>query len=253
MSATPTSEPTSQLNYEPEFYIPPPTDLPYDDGEPLESNRHRIAMNTLIDSLEQTWSDRTNFFCGGNMFIYFSSAQVRNRDYRGPDFFVVLDVDGSRSRQTWTVWEEGGRYPDVIVELLSASTAEADLGIKKNLYEQVFKTPDYFVFNPFDPNSLQGWHLDGLRYQPLVANEQGWLWSQSLELWLGTWEGTINRETAVWLRFYDTQGRLVLLPEEAAQQQATAAQQQLAAEQQRTRELEAILAQYQQRFGDTTE
>jgi hypothetical protein len=24
---------------------PPPTDLIFDDGEPLESNRHRIAMN----------------------------------------------------------------------------------------------------------------------------------------------------------------------------------------------------------------
>ena len=28
----------------------PPTNLIFDDGEPLESNRHRIAMNVLIDS-----------------------------------------------------------------------------------------------------------------------------------------------------------------------------------------------------------
>jgi len=33
---------------------------------------------------------------------------------------------------------------------------------------------------------------------------------------LATWEGTIDRETAVWLRFYDQAGSLVLLPEEAA-------------------------------------
>lgn len=254
MSITPTSEQGSQPVRQPEFYIPPPTDLPYDDGEPLESNRHRIAMNTLIRSLEQAWSDRTDFFCGGNMFIYFSRAQVRNQDYRGPDFFTVLGVDGNYPRQTWTTWDEGGRYPDVIVKLLSPSTAEADLGTKKNLYEQVFKTPDYFVFDPFAPESLQGWRLDSnLRYQPLVPNEQGWLWSQSLGFWLGTWEGTISRETAVWLRFYDTQGQLVLLPEEAAQQQAAQAQQQLAAEQQRIRELEATLAQYRQRLGETTE
>jgi hypothetical protein len=36
---------------------------------------------------------------------------------------------------------------------------------------------------------------------------------------LGTWQGTIDRETAVWLRFYDQDGNLVPLPEEAAQQQ----------------------------------
>jgi Uma2 family endonuclease len=206
----------------------PPTDLIFDDGEPLESNRHRVAMNTLIRSLQQAWSDRNDFFTGGNMFIYYSSAQVRNRDFRGPDFFAVLDVDGTTERQGWVVWEEGGRYPDVIVELMSSSTAAVDTGAKKEIYDRIFRTPDYFVFNPFDANSLQGWHLDSsLGYQPLVPNEQGWLWCQTLGFWLGTWEGTIDRETAVWLRLYDEAGNLVLLPEEAAQQQAQTAQQQL--------------------------
>jgi uncharacterized protein (DUF3084 family) len=40
---------------------------------------------------------------------------------------------------------------------------------------------------------------------------------------LGTWEGTIDRETAIWARFYDVAGNLVLLPEEAAKLQAEAA------------------------------
>ena len=211
----------------------PPTDLIFDDGEPLESNRHRIAMNTLIRSLQQAWSDRNDFFTGGNMFIYYSSAQARNRDFRGPDFFAVLDVDGTTERQGWVVWEEGGRYPDVIVELMSSSTAAVDTGAKKEIYDRIFRAPDYFVFNPFDANSLQGWHLDSsLGYQPLVPNEQSWLWCQTLGFWLGTWEGTIDRETAVWLRLYDEAGNLVLLPEEAAQQQAQTAQQQLEVAQQ---------------------
>lgn len=73
----------------------PPTDLIFDDGEPMDSDRHRIAMNTLIRSLQQAWDERNDFFVGGNMFIYYSSSQVRNRDFRGPDFFVVLGTDGS--------------------------------------------------------------------------------------------------------------------------------------------------------------
>jgi Uma2 family endonuclease len=198
----------------------PPTDLIFDDGEPLETNRHRIAMNTLIRSLQQAWRDRTDYFCGGNMFVYYSSQQAMNRDFRGPDFFAVLDIDGSYPRQGWVVWQEGGRYPDVIVELMSSSTANVDTGVKKDLYERVFRTRDYFVFDPFDPNSLAGWRLDAnLRYQPIVPNEQGWLWCQTLGFWLGTWEGTIDREPAVWLRFYDDSGNLVPLPEEAAEQQ----------------------------------
>jgi Uma2 family endonuclease len=204
----------------------PPTDLIFDDGEPLETNRHRIAMNALIRSLNQAYLERSDFFAGGNMFIYYSSAQARNRDFRGPDFFVVLDIDGSYPREGWVVWEEEGRYPDVIVELLSDSTASVDITTKKDLYERIFKTPDYFVYDPFDPDSLRGWHLDlDEGYQELTPNEQGWLWCQRLGLWLGTWQGIIDREEAVWLRFYDQQGNLVPLPEEAAQQRAEVAEQ----------------------------
>ncbi|HIK27564.1 MAG: Uma2 family endonuclease [Oscillatoriaceae bacterium SKYG93] len=224
MSIEATTEILSQTKETGEWEPPmPPTDLIFDDGEPLETNRHRTAMNVLIESLQHAWRDRNDFYTGGNMFIYYSSNQIRNRDFRGPDFFVVIGVDGSKIRQGWVVWEEDGRYPDVIIELMSSSTAQIDTGAKKDLYERIFRTPDYFVFNPFNPNSLQGWHLDAnQRYQPLVANEKGWLWCETLGLWLGTWEGIIQRELAVWLRFYYPDGNLVLLPYEAAQQQAEA-------------------------------
>ena len=212
----------------------PPTDLIFDDGEPLESNRHRIAMNTLIRSLQQGWADRNDFFTGGNMFVYYSSAQARNRDFKGPDFFVTLDIDGSYPRQGWVVWEENGRYPDVIVELLSESTAEVDKGSKKTLYEKVFRTPDYFIFDPFNANSLQGWHLDNFRkYQPIAPDSRGWLWCETLGLWLGTHQSIIDREPAKWLRFFDEAGNLVLLPEEAAEQRVDAEAQRADAEAQR--------------------
>lgn len=204
--------------------LPPPTNLIFDDGEPLETNRHRIAMNVLIRSVQQALGDRSDFFAGGNMFVYYSLEQAMNRDFRGPDFFVALDVVGDRERQGWVVWEEQGHYPDVIVELLSPSTPTVDKSIKKDLYERVFRTADYFIFDPFDPTSLAGWHLVGRQYQPLWANERGWLWCESLNLWLGTWEGRIDREPAngdcFWLRFYDPNYNLVLLPEELAQRQA---------------------------------
>lgn len=216
----------------------PPTDLIFDDGEPLESNRHRIAMNVLIHSAQQALRDRPDSFVGGNMFVYYSRNQAMNRDFRGPDFFVALGVDSNRERQGWVVWEEDGHYPDVIIELLSASTAAVDRGAKKDLYAQVFRTPDYYVFDPFEPASLQGWHLvPGRGYQALQASDRDWLWCESLGLWLGTWEGVVDREpstgTCHWLRFYDRDGNLVLLPEEEAQQQAE--QERQRAEQERQR------------------
>lgn len=229
-----TTETTDQIWVEDWQPPTPPTNLIFDDGEPLESNRHRIAMTTLIQSLKQQWSQRQDFFVGGNMFVYYSSQQAKNRDFRGPDFFVVLGVDANPSRQGWVVWEEGGRYPDVIVELLSESTANVDLAAKKTLYEQVFRTRDYFVFDPFDANSLQGWHLDIDRgYQLTSPSDRGWLWCQSLELWLGTWTGIVEDDNTTWLRFYDRDGNLVLLPGEAERQRAEAERQRAETERQR--------------------
>ena len=221
-----------------EDYTPPlpPTDLIFDDGEPLESNRHRIAMNALIELVHQAYQGREDYFAGGNMFIYYSSEQVRNKDFKGPDFFVTLDVDGTRERLCWVIWEEGGRYPDVIIELMSPSTANQDTGEKKRLYEKIFRTPDYFVYNPFERESLRGWHLGSNgRYEELTPDHRGWLWCESLGLWLGLWDGTIGRETASWLRFYDRQGNLILLAQERAereQERAELAQQQAERERQ---------------------
>jgi Uma2 family endonuclease len=199
----------------------PPTDLIFDDGEPLETHRHRIAMNVLIASAHGALTEREDYFTGGNMFVYFSSEQARNRDFRGPDFFVVLDVDPNpnRERQGWVVWEEGGRYPDVIVELTSGSTAREDYGRKKEIYERVFRTRDYFVYHPFDPQSLQGWHLGGRGYEDIPRGDRGWLWCDTLGVWLGVEEGTVQRETAPWLRFFRPDGSLILLPEEEVQQE----------------------------------
>jgi len=45
-------------------------------------------------------------------------------------------------------------------------------------------------------------------------------------------------------------GQLVLLPEEAAEQQASEAQQQANEAQRRAEETEAMLAKYRERFGD---
>ncbi|WP_448570609.1 hypothetical protein [Trichothermofontia sp.] len=94
----------------------PPTDLPYDDAEPLATPRHRFAMNLLIDSLDRHWQHRNDYFVGGNMFLYYSAApvknQVKNQDFRGPDFFAVLGVEHQRDRKYWAIWDEGGQYPD---------------------------------------------------------------------------------------------------------------------------------------------
>ncbi len=57
--------------------------------------------------------------------------------YRGPDAFLVKNVDAERKREIWVAWEEDGPFPDLILELLSPSTADVDRGEKKRLYERI--------------------------------------------------------------------------------------------------------------------
>lgn len=217
-------------------------ELVYDDGEPLDSNWHRIQMNLLIDVISQAMAERQreDFFCGGNMFVYFSREQAqivatqpreKYPQFRGPDVFFVGGVDGRCDRKYWVVWEEQGRYPDLIVELLSPSTAKVDKTTKKTLYEQTFRTPEYFLYDP-DTERLEGFRLLDGTYQPVKPdkhpNHEGRLWSRQLGLWLGLWKGRRTRLNATWLRLYDSDGRLIPTPEEAERQRAEAAEAELA-------------------------
>jgi Uma2 family endonuclease len=201
--------------------------LPETDGVPLESPWHFASVNLFIESLNYRWRDRNDFFCGGNMFLYYSLRHVRNEDFKGPDFFYVSGVDRHRPREFWVVWEEDGKYPDFIVELLSHSTAKADRTTKKELYEKTFHTQEYYCYDPYT-RKLEGWNLVQGQYQPMVPNEGGWLWSNVLQLWLGEWIGEYQGQPGTWLRFYDSSGQLVPIKAEAEQQRAKSAEEELA-------------------------
>lgn len=200
--------------------VPPPVihipkfDLPGEDGVPMETIWHRLAMTLLLDIIHQLFKGRTDFFAGGNMFIYYGAQQTKSWSYRGPDFFYVADVDGTKKRRYWLSYEEENRLPDVIIELLSPSTRKHDLTTKKDIYERTFRTPDYFCYDP-DEQLLLGWTLERARYAALQLNDKGWLWCEQLGVWLGTWEGTYLGRHDVWLRFYDKDGKLLPTTEEA--------------------------------------
>jgi Uma2 family endonuclease len=209
----------------PDMVVFPPGDL-YSDEPPLESSLHLQQLMLLLKCLNWLWKDRDDYFTGGNLTVYYSPNQKKSEDFRGPDFFVVLGTE-NRERRSWTIWEENGQYPHIIIELLSDSTAAVDRGLKKTLYQNVFRTHDYFWF---DPQSLEfaGFHLLDGTYQALEANAAGHLWSQQLGLFLGIHESK--------LRFFTPDGLLVPTPEESAEaenQRAEAESQRAEAESQR--------------------
>ncbi|MEM8809907.1 MAG: Uma2 family endonuclease [Cyanobacteria bacterium P01_G01_bin.38] len=200
----------------------PPGDL-YSEEPTMETDLNLRQMLLLISCLEWLWQDRDDFFASGNLTIYFSPKQIKSQDFRGPDFFVVLDTE-RRSRKSWVVWEEDGKYPNVIVEILSDSTAEADRETKKAIYQNTFRTPEYFWFDP-DTLEFAGFLLVGGVYQAMELNDKERFWSRQLGLYLGIENSK--------LRFFTPEGDLVPTPAEAAIQ----AQQQVQQTQQRAERL----------------
>ena len=234
MTLTQNSEAAANLTMpaEVEDIIIPPWDL-WSDEPPLESDLHREQIELLLACLKLWWRERTDFYATGNLTIFFSPEHITTRDFRGPDFFVVLGEE-NKPRKSWVLWAEQGKYPHVIVELLSKSTAKVDKGLKKQLYQDTFRTPEYFWFDP-DTLEFKGFSLLRGKYQPLEPNEQEWLWSEQLELFLGVYESK--------LRFFSPQGQLIPTPQERAEQEKQ--EKELAQQQAKLAQEQARLAQQQ--------
>ncbi len=213
--------------------LPTEDTLPCDDGEPMDTPRRREQMTILIDSLKAHWADRTGYYVGGNMFVYYDPYHPQR--FRGPDFFLVLDVE-ERERKSWVVWFEGMHFPEIIIELLSDSTRAEDTGAKKHLYERLFRTPEYYLYDPFS-HAFTAYRLRCGFYTEAPPDAEGQVFSPLTGLYLAVRQG--------WLRWLTPEGEIVPTPWELAQREHQRAEQ----AQQRAEQVEQLLEAYRRRFG----
>lgn len=238
----------AQLDHPPyeDFPWPPgEDDLYYDDRMRMETARHYQQVMLLLLVLKLAWRDRQDVYIGANMFVYFSPDQVLTKDFRGPDLFVVTGVK-QRERKSWVVWLEE-KAPDVVIELLSYTTATLDKTEKKDIYQNTLRVPEYIWYDPWSAE-LAGWSLRDGVYLPVEPDTDGAIPCHATGLKLIRWHGVFDGVEATWLRWATMAGELLPTPDELAEQQQQAAVQ----AEQRAAALEAQLAAYQRRFGDLT-
>ena len=208
---------------------------PSEDGTPVaESYDHLYAILTTLEVLKQYLAGRQATVLA-DQFLYYSQGFPKLRV--APDVMVIFDV-APGGRDNYKIWEEG-QVPKVIFEMTSPSTRDDDRSFKKNLYQQL-EVEEYWLFDPkgeWIPEKLQGYRLRGENYELITDNR-----SISLQLRLVAEDKLIG--------FYrEDTGEKLLMPTELAEalQQKTLELQQA---EERAKELESLLAQYREQFGD---
>ena len=116
----------------------------------------------------------------GTIFIYYLENDTGEQV--SPDLFVVKGVPKHR-RRYYQTWVEG-KAPDFVLEVTSKKTKSEDLNYKYELYEQILKVPEYFLFDPISEYlhpPLHGYRLVSGQYSP-IAEIGGRLRSEELNL-----------------------------------------------------------------------
>ncbi len=139
--------------------------------------------------------------------------------HKRPDWFVVAGVprlyDHKELRLSYVMWQEGVR-PLVVVELLSPSTRNEDLGntaqqpnsppTKWQVYERILGVPYYILFDRYT-DELKAFQLVANQYEEIVLAEPR-IWVPELKLGLGLWQGEYRGIPRLWLRWYDELSRV---------------------------------------------
>ena len=223
-------------------YVPVPPVYCDDDGYPVED-----GMSQTTDHQRQT-SD----WCVMLQYRYRNATVASDLTMpyeRGdttkvlvPDLFVALRAEWRRDRTSYRLWENP--LPDLVMEMLSEDTSEADVGSKWRTYEYLGVCECWL----FDPEGLElstplvGHRLQGGRYRPVRANAAGRLPSRVLGLELHVQDGD--------LRFRDPEKGENLLTYDEVEDRRLAAEERRARERRRADEAEAKIIEERRRVAE---
>ena len=171
-------------------------DIFYEEPEPPED---ALVQERSVDRIKRLLWERyeswVGVFVSGMVYVCYDRTDGNRRVQ--PDCFIAFDVDEEAIRRNlpnYWVWEVG-KVPDFVIEVASPSTAENDLGHKRDLYAEL-GIAEYWRFDPTG-GELYGRPLVGERlvdgeYQPyeLHTESEGTAWAHSELLGLDFfWDG----------------------------------------------------------------
>ena len=225
--------------------LPDHTQLPCEDGTFVKNFQEHPQSLLLTDSI-RPWLDRRHpdgqYCIGQDSGIYWRMTDPPLNGAEAPDWFYVPNVPPAlegQMRRSYVLWQEL-IPPLIVLEFVSGNgEEERDKTPWKGkfwIYETVIR-PAYYAIYEVKKKSVEVYRLVENHYELMEKNDRDRFFIDALGVELGIWNGTYCNVELPWLRWWDSEGNLLLTGEERADR----AQQQLDRERERADRLAQLL------------
>ncbi len=198
-------------------------------NDPVDNVNQPALAAALTDSLNQAgFMAETAFTMTNYGVCTYVDEQIV---VKAPDWAYVAQTTVARTEieRSYTPHLQG-EVPAIVMEFISETPGD-EYSIKPTYppgkwfyYEAVLKVPYYAIFEPTS-GDLEVYRLqESDRYKIEIMNDSGLYWIESMQLFLGVWQGTRENRTGYWLRWWDAEENLLLWGIERAEQEAQRAE-----------------------------
>ncbi|WP_017717571.1 Uma2 family endonuclease [Kamptonema formosum] len=205
--------------------LPDHTQLPDSDGTFVKNFQEHPQSNLLTNSIRQVLQQihpDGEYCIGQDCGIYWRMTDPPEKGAEAPDWFYVPNVppmlDG-QVRRFYVLWQEF-IAPLIVLEFVSGDGSEerdtTPIAGKFWVYERAIRVPFYGIYE-VKTAQVEVYHLVDGRYQRVPANERGHYPIAPMGVELGIWQGRYENMELPWLRWWDSQGNLLLTGDERSE------------------------------------
>ena len=218
----------TKIQTDPPPAFPDHTQLPDENSTFVKNFQEHPQSILLTDSIGPILQQRHpdgDYVIGQDSGIYWRKTDPPEKGAEAPDWFYIPNVPpllNGQLRPFYCLWREY-MAPLVALEFsIGDGTEELDktpLSVSQDdqttrpgkfwVYERVIKISYYGVYIITTGNLEMYYSKDG-SYRQMSPNEQGHYFIEPLGIELGIWQGSYQNQTLSWLRWWDSEGNLLL-------------------------------------------
>ncbi len=214
--------------------LPDHTQLPEEDGtfvKNFQEHPQSIILTDSIGPVLQGLHPDGQYAIGQDCGIYWRETEPLEKGAEAPDWFYVPNVPptlGNQIRRSYVLWREF-MAPMIVLEFASGDGSEerdttplsySEVGETQRpgkfwVYERIMRIPFYGIYE-INSGRLEVYSLNNGSYQLLLPNDRGHYAIAPIGVELGLWQGSYQNQTLLWLRWWDSDGNLLLTGTERA-------------------------------------